>query len=125
MAIVGDRPSLLILDEPTANLDLSARTAVWRYIAGGALNRSETAVLVTTQIVEEAEFLADHIVVLKDGQLIKQGSPSAIRSECCFQFKVTFSVPHDLYHTLKQSLVEDEDIFEQVRARARERMPSL
>jgi len=48
MALVGDPPSLLILDEPTANLDLSARTAAWQYIAGGALNRSETGVLLTT-----------------------------------------------------------------------------
>jgi len=43
--------------------------------------------------VEEAEFLADTLVVLKDGELIKEGTPSEIRKEYCYQFKITFSVP--------------------------------
>lgn len=79
--------------------------------------------------MEEAEFLADSLVVLKDGELIKQGTPSEIRKEYCYQFKITFTVPQDLKHTLTKmnSMIEDDsnDIFDLVRNRARERMPSL
>ena len=101
MALVGDTASLLILDEPTANLDLSARTAVWKYISGEALNRGKTAVLLTTQTVEEAEFLADQVIVLKEGQVIKQGTPKDIRKEYCFEFKITITVPPELQNSLK------------------------
>lgn len=63
---------VLILDEPTANLDLVARTLVWNYIHS---IKSDRAILVTTQNIEEAEYLADRIVIMKNGILLTEGAP--------------------------------------------------
>lgn len=71
MSLVDTRARVLILDEPTARLDLSAKSAVWRYISGEAAKRSDLAVLITTQTVEEAEYLADQVIVLKNGEVLK------------------------------------------------------
>lgn len=118
----------MILDEPTSRLDLSAKSAVWRYISGEAAKRTDLAILVTTQTVEEAEYLADHLIVLKNGEVIKQGTPKEIRKAYCNEFKVTFSVPPDLQSSLKmQSMVNDRgeevaDKFEEVRDLAKQRL---
>jgi len=77
MAVVG-RPQLLFLDEPTVGLDVQARATMWaairRLIAGGC------SVVLTTHYLEEAEALADRVIVLAQGRVIASGSVSEIRS---------------------------------------------
>ncbi|MGC1459119.1 MAG: acyltransferase family protein [Steroidobacteraceae bacterium] len=77
MAVVG-RPKLLFLDEPTVGLDVQARAHMWRairqLIAGGC------SVVLTTHYLEEAEALADRVVVLAKGRVIASGSVAEIRS---------------------------------------------
>ena len=77
VAIVGD-PDLLFLDEPTVGLDVEARQVFWSYI-GGLVGRGKTIVL-TTHYLEEADALADRIVVIDGGRVLVEGTPSAIKA---------------------------------------------
>ncbi|MCO1658824.1 ABC transporter ATP-binding protein [Pseudonocardia humida] len=74
-AVVG-RPELVFLDEPTAGMDPQGRRLVWELI--GALRRDGVAVLLTTHLMEEAEELADLVVIVDHGQVVAQGSPVAL-----------------------------------------------
>ncbi len=71
-------PPVLFVDEPTTGLDPVGRREVWASIrslvAGGA------TVLLTTQYLEEADQLADRIAMLKDGRVIAEGTPDALKS---------------------------------------------
>jgi ABC-2 type transport system ATP-binding protein len=71
-AVIG-RPDLVFLDEPTAGLDPQARHATWELIEG--LRATGTSVILATHYMEEAERLADHVVILDDGRVVAGGSP--------------------------------------------------
>ena len=75
-SLVG-RPRVLLVDEPTTGLDPRARAEVWDFI--GDLVADGTTVLLTTQYLEEADHLADHIVVIDRGRLIAGGSPRELK----------------------------------------------
>ena len=77
LAIVGD-PDLLFLDEPTVGLDVEARQVFWSYI-DGLVGRGTTIVL-TTHYLEEADALANRIVVIDRGRVIAEGTPAAIKA---------------------------------------------
>jgi ABC-2 type transport system ATP-binding protein len=76
-ALVG-RPELVFLDEPTAGLDAQTRLLVWELI--DALRRDGVAVLLTTHLMDEAEQLADQIVIVDHGRVVAQGTPAEITS---------------------------------------------
>src|SRR5271155_1908400 len=69
------RPPVLFLDEPTTGLDPTSRQRVWEAIR--ELLRGGVTVLLTTQYLEEADALADQIVVIDHGRVIAQGTPTA------------------------------------------------
>ena len=71
-ALVGN-PEVVFLDEPTAGLDPHARLDVWDLVREVAA--SGTCVVLTTHSFEEAERLADHLVVISDGRVVGDGSP--------------------------------------------------
>jgi ABC-2 type transport system ATP-binding protein len=73
MAIVG-RPELVFLDEPTAGLDPQSRRATWALVE--ELRDSGVTVVLTTHYLEEAERLADHVVVVDHGRVVAAGSPA-------------------------------------------------
>ncbi|SFA74415.1 ABC-2 type transport system ATP-binding protein [Amycolatopsis marina] len=75
MALVTD-PDLLVLDEPTAGLDVVARKQFWQLLE----QRRErgTGVLVTTHLIEESAAVADRVVVLADGSVLAKGSPGEL-----------------------------------------------
>ncbi|MGI0085298.1 MAG: ABC transporter ATP-binding protein [Nitrososphaerales archaeon] len=75
LSLVND-PELLFLDEPTTGLDPQARRAVWEVIRN--LKRQGRTVLLTTHYLEEAEQLADEIVIVNKGKIIAEGSPLEI-----------------------------------------------
>lgn len=77
MAICG-RPELLFLDEPTVGLDIESRTSLWRTMR--EMVAEGCAVVLTTHYLEEAEALADRIVVLTNGHVVASGSVSEIRA---------------------------------------------
>ena len=77
LAICG-KPDLLFLDEPTVGLDTEARRVFWDYIrsfvaAGGS-------VLLTTHYLEEADALADRILVINHGRIIAEGTPAELKA---------------------------------------------
>jgi ABC-2 type transport system ATP-binding protein len=77
LAVCG-RPRLLFLDEPTTGLDLTSRETMWatlrRLVAGG------TAIVLTTHYIEEAEALADRVVVMAKGRRIAEGTVAEMRA---------------------------------------------
>ncbi|MFM2043207.1 MAG: hypothetical protein RLY86_1783 [Pseudomonadota bacterium] len=77
LAIVG-RPDLLVLDEPTVGLDLEARRGFWATVRD--LAAAGTTVLLTTHHLEEADALADRVVVIDRGRVIADGSAAFIKS---------------------------------------------
>ena len=68
---------MLFLDEPTTGLDPSARTALWELV--GELTADGTTVVLTTQYLDEADRLADDIVVLDHGQISARGTPAELK----------------------------------------------
>jgi ABC-2 type transport system ATP-binding protein len=70
-------PSVLFLDEPTTGLDPIARTALWDLV--DELTASGTTVVLTTQYLEEADRLADEIVVLDHGLVAASGTPAELK----------------------------------------------
>ena len=74
-AVVG-RPELVFLDEPTAGMDPQGRRLVWDLIT--ALRRDGVAVLLTTHLMEEAEALADDVVIVDHGRVVAHGSPAVL-----------------------------------------------
>lgn len=74
-ALVG-RPDLLFLDEPTAGLDPHARRAVWDLI--GQERGRGTAVVLSTHLLDEAERLADRIIIVHHGRIVVAGSPKEL-----------------------------------------------
>jgi ABC-type multidrug transport system ATPase subunit len=71
------QPAVLFLDEPTTGLDPRGRRGLWRLL--GELTRTGTAVLLTTQYMEEADRLADQIVVLDQGRVIAAGTAEQLK----------------------------------------------
>ena len=71
MAVVG-RPELVFLDEPTAGLDPQSRRATWELVE--ALRRDGVTVVLTTHLMEEAERLADEVVVIDHGRVVASGT---------------------------------------------------
>ncbi len=71
LAVCG-RPRLLFLDEPTTGLDINARETMWACVRG--LVAAGTSVVLTTHYIEEAEALADRVVVMAKGREVAQGA---------------------------------------------------
>lgn len=75
MAVVG-RPELVFLDEPTAGLDPQARRATWDLVA--ALRADGVTVVLTTHYMDEAERLADQVVIVDAGRVVASGTPAEL-----------------------------------------------
>lgn len=71
-------PRLIVLDEPTTGLDTVSRTALWDEVRH--LASRDTTVLLTTQYLEEADALADRVVVLDAGRIVADGSPDELKA---------------------------------------------
>jgi ABC-2 type transport system ATP-binding protein len=85
MAVVG-RPELVFLDEPTAGLDPQARHATWDLIE--ALRTDGVTIVLTTHLLDEAERLADAVVVLDAGRVVAAGTVAELtRSEGELRFR--------------------------------------
>ena len=90
LALVGD-PELIFLDEPTTGFDPAARRAAWDVVTGlRALGRT---ILLTTHYMEEAERLADRIVVMARGEVVASGTPATLGGRDRAAAVVTFTLP--------------------------------
>lgn len=72
------RPAVLFLDEPTTGLDPESRFALWDSVRD--LSRSGTTVLLTTQYLEEADALADQVVIISAGRVADTGTPAELKA---------------------------------------------
>ncbi len=70
------RPRLLILDEPTAGVDVELRLELWQYVQ--RINAEGTTILLTTHYLEEAEQLCDRIAFIGDGQIVAEGTSTEL-----------------------------------------------
>jgi ABC-2 type transport system ATP-binding protein len=70
------RPRLLILDEPTAGVDIELRLELWHYVQ--RINQEGTTILLTTHYLEEAEQLCDTIAFINEGQIVSCGTSAEL-----------------------------------------------
>ncbi len=77
LALCGN-PDLIFLDEPTLGMDIETRHALWNQVRD--LSAQGKTILLTTHYLEEADTLADRIVVMAQGSVIAQGTPTEIKS---------------------------------------------
>ncbi|GAA2541938.1 ABC transporter ATP-binding protein [Winogradskya consettensis] len=75
VALVG-RPELVFLDEPTAGMDVGARQTTWELV--DSLRADGVSVLLTTHLLDEAESLADHVVIMDNGTVAATGTPAEL-----------------------------------------------
>lgn len=112
LAVVG-RPELVFLDEPTAGLDVQARRATWDLIS--ELRSAGVAVLLTTHAMDEAERLADAVVIVDAGTVVASGTPEELTTDGA-QGQLRFSAPPGLDVTrLRSALPAGTSVVEQSR----------
>ena len=90
-ALVHD-PDILILDEPTAGVDVELRHELWNYLR--ELHNNGKTILLTTHYIEEAELLCDNVSIIDEGKILKQGSPKSL-TEDLGQSGVTVQLTQD------------------------------
>jgi ABC-2 type transport system ATP-binding protein len=91
MALVN-RPELLFLDEPTAGMDPQARHLVWDLLR--AARSDGVSILLTTHLLDEAELLADKVVIVDHGRVVAEGSPAELTGGAHGQLR--FDAAHGL-----------------------------
>ena len=77
-ALVRD-PDILILDEPTAGVDVELRHDLWKYLKD--LHNDGKTILLTTHYIEEAELLCENVAIIDEGKILKEGSPKQLTKE--------------------------------------------
>ncbi|MDG4800811.1 ATP-binding cassette domain-containing protein [Micromonospora sp. WMMD980] len=107
-SLVVDRP-VLFLDEPTTGLDPRSRRALWEMVRH--LRADGTTVLLTTQYLEEADQLADRVLLIDHGRVVAEGTPDELKGR--------------LGGTVCEVRVEDPRARETAAARLREAFPEL
>lgn len=95
-------PDMLILDEPTAGVDIEIRRAMWGFLQ--ELNQQGTTIILTTHYLEEAEALCRNLAIIGAGEIIAHGATKALLKE---KNKSTFVVdlPQNI-HALPSALIE-------------------
>jgi ABC-2 type transport system ATP-binding protein len=92
LAVAGN-PELIFLDEPTTGFDPAARRRSWELIAG--LRELGTTILLTTHYLDEAQYLADRVVVIAGGRVIAEGAPENLGGTQAPLARVSFVAPED------------------------------
>ncbi|QNQ90266.1 ATP-binding cassette domain-containing protein [Corynebacterium poyangense] len=78
LAIIG-RPELVFLDEPTAGMDAQSRLMVWQLVDN--LRRDGVTIIVTTHLMDEAEALADRVIIIDQGHIVAEGTPAELTTQ--------------------------------------------
>lgn len=101
-------PKLLILDEPTAGVDIELRREMWEFLR--ELNHAGTTIILTTHYLEEAEMLCRNIGIIQSGELIENTSMKALLSKLQFETFIFDLAPYDKKPEIigYTSILEDE-----------------
>ena len=102
-SLVND-PRILFLDEPTTGLDPAARLSLWEVIKQRV--RSGTTLLLTTQYLEEADYLADQINVIDQGKVIAEGTADELKSNVGGQ-RISVVLVNRADHDVVESVLDD------------------
>lgn len=104
-------PPIIFLDEPTTGLDPRSRIAMWEIIRG--LMKKGTTILLTTQYLEEADQLADNIIVIDGGKVIAEGSAKTLKSRVGKdRLELVFKNRNQLDQAVSELKVKPEDVDE-------------
>jgi ABC-2 type transport system ATP-binding protein len=87
LALVGD-PELIFLDEPTTGFDPGARRSAWETIRN--LRSLGKTILLTTHYLDEAEQLADRVAVLRDGVIVREGTPAQLTGGTAVETEIRY-----------------------------------
>ena len=92
-------PQMLILDEPTAGVDVELRSSLWKYIK--KINQQGTSICLTTHYLQEAEELCENITIINAGKIIKDDSKENLLNfistkKVSFDLLKTFEIPNNL-----------------------------
>ncbi|MFB6281292.1 MAG: ATP-binding cassette domain-containing protein [Haloferacaceae archaeon] len=101
-------PDLLILDEPTAGVDVQLRRDVWSLVED--LAGDGVTVLLTTHYLEEAERLCDRICILDDGEVVEVGTPADLRRKRADTVRVRLDSALENGHGLTETVAAEEGI---------------
>jgi ABC-2 type transport system ATP-binding protein len=93
LGIIGD-PEMLFLDEPTTGFDPSARRRAWELVE--RLRHLGATILLTTHYLDEAEHLADRVVVIDRGRIVAEGTPEALAAQAGVATIISFRLPEGL-----------------------------
>jgi ABC-2 type transport system ATP-binding protein len=86
------KPKLLILDEPTAGVDIEVRRSMWSFLQ--TLNQQGVTIILTTHYLEEAEHLCRHVAIIDHGQIVKQAPMHQfLRTLSCASYTLELSQP--------------------------------
>ena len=103
LALVG-KPKVAILDELTTGLDPHARREVWQLIE--SVRDSGVSILLVTHFMDEAERLADEVVIIDDGRVVAAGTPAGLTARAggqyAFQMRFAEELPADLAGALRE-----------------------
>jgi ABC-2 type transport system ATP-binding protein len=91
--IIGN-PRLLFLDEPTTGFDPSARRGAWEMVNG--LRKLGTTIMLTTHYMDEAQALADNIIVIGNGRVVAEGAPDELGGRDTAAAHIRFRLPHGI-----------------------------
>ncbi len=100
-ACLINNPELIFLDEPTTGLDPQSRRSIWDLL--NALKSQHKSIILTTHYMEEAEKLADRIIILDHGKIIAEGTLNQLITTHCDGQVITFSLS-----TNQQQILSDE-----------------
>jgi len=107
-----NNPDLLILDEPSAGVDIELRRSLWDFLK--EINENGTTIILTTHYLEEAEKLCKNISIIDEGSIIKTSSMKSLLNELEIQnylFELKCAIPTDLdYSHLNITLVNEHQI---------------
>ncbi len=90
MSLIGDA-KLIIMDEPTSNLDLRSREKIWRLLSKLVASENKKinrTILISTQYIEEAEKIGSQVCIIRDGVKIKCDTPENIKRGFGTGFKI-------------------------------------
>jgi len=104
------RPKLLILDEPTAGVDIEIRRGMWKTLK--EINASGTTIILTTHYLEEAESLCRNLAIINKGLIVEQGPMKTLLAKLDvegFLFDIDGGIPHTLPHIEGATLTALDD----------------